>query len=77
MSQSQFLALCSPGNLPELGMIKGLLESAKIDFFVINEEYAALGPVTGFANNVATVMVDKRDLEEAREMLKVELGYKF
>lgn len=58
-------------------MIKGLLESADIPFLVINEEYAALGPMTGFADKTATVMVVTEKLDEARALLKAHLGYKF
>ncbi len=76
MRQPPFSSLCSPGNLTELGMVKGLLESADINFFVVNEEYAALGPVTGFADKAVTVVVRAEDLEEARELLRAQLGYR-
>ena len=57
-------------------MVKGLLESEGINFFVINEEYAVLGPVTGFADKAVTVMVRAENLEEARELLRAQLGYR-
>ena len=62
-------------------MIKGLLESVNIRFFVNNQEVNLLGgayeaSIVG-GPIAATVMVEASKIREAKELLEDQMGYKF
>jgi hypothetical protein len=68
-SEDGFVSVFSTPNPAEVAMIKSLLDSADIDYFVSNENLHTLyGSADGFT--AVEFRVYKGQAEEARELLK-------
>jgi hypothetical protein len=64
------IKLYSPRNEVELAIIKSILESEEVPFFVHNDNYGSLiiGPRIGLLN-AKTIFVPENALEKARELI--------
>lgn len=66
--------LCKPIDTTQLALVKGVLQSEDIDFFVENEEMSSL-----HANMVglkSVVVVRSTDFDAANEAIKNLMGFK-
>ncbi len=74
---ADLVPLCQPADPLELGMIRRLLESEGIVFYINNENYGSLYALPSIGHATMTVMVDASMLEEAQELLAERLDYTF
>lgn len=69
-----FTALYRPRRHEELLLIKPILDREGVNYYVLNEE-AALGTYCAIGEEELTVMVDSRQAERCRAILREELGF--
>jgi hypothetical protein len=69
------IKIYSPNDEVELSMIRGLLESEGVDFYVHNDHYGSMkvGPRIDLINK-KTVMVAPKDADQARQIITDFLG---
>jgi len=71
---NRLVVLCKPGDMGQLAMVQGVLESEDIDYFVENQEMSALhGGMLGLQPVVA---VRASDFEVANDAIEALVGYK-
>ena len=66
---SRFLPVCHPGTSIEAGMIREALEQAGVNFYIQNENFAAIRTITGIGAGTVTVMVPENEVERAKEII--------
>ncbi len=65
----KFIRIATVSKVAQLAIVKSLLESAKIPYYVTNEYFSTLyGGADGLTK--MDVLVNEEDLEEARNILK-------
>ena len=71
---SKPVVLCKPFDTTQLAMVKGVLQSEEIDFFVENEHMSAFH--ANMPGLQAVVVVRSEDYETANDAIVSLIGYK-
>jgi hypothetical protein len=67
--KTDFVLLCHPGNPAELAMLRGLLTTEGVRFYIHNEHVGGLTSPMGTGIAPIGVMVAQDDLERAKALL--------